>query len=144
MAQDPTRDVDEGEPPERPQIWHRYRITHSLNVAWLGDDVSSAQMYALEDAWDVLVVREEWRAWVRTHLVPASPFLYLAVRDDLAKRSLRKTPTGASLEIPTVELSRAEAEGTLVDLFLGVIHEIYVRWASGHGHPAPPSLPIRD
>lgn len=131
-----------GEEPERPQVWHQYRMTHSLNVAWLGSDVSAAHMYALEDAWDVLVVREEWREWKREHLVPHSPFLYLAVRDDLPQRRLRKTPTGASLQLPVAELSRAEADGTLVDLYLGVIRDLYARWADGHGHPAPPQLPV--
>ena len=131
--------VDEG--PERPQIWHEYRMSHSLNVAWLGHGVSATQMYALEDAWDMLVVSEEWRDWVRAVLIPAFPFLYLAVRDDLPQRRLRKTPTGASLQLPAAELSRAEADGTLVDLYLGVIRDVYARWADGHGHPAPPNLP---
>jgi hypothetical protein len=133
--------VDDGVPPERPQLSHRYRMSHSLNTAWLGETITSAQMYALEDAWDVLVVVDEWRSWVRDHLVPASPFLYVAVRDDLPQRRLRKTPNGASLQLPATDLTRAEADGTLVKLFLGVIRDVYVRWAEGHGHPAPPELP---
>ena len=131
--------IDEG--PERPQVWHEYRMSHSLNVAWLGYGVSATQMYALEDAWDILVIIEEWREWKRAYLIPAFPFLYLAVRDDLPQRRLRKTPTGASLQLPAAELSRAEGDGTLVDLYLGVIRDIYARWADGHGHPAPPNLP---
>lgn len=134
---------DEGEPPDRPQVWHEHRMSHSVNTAWLGYGVTLAQMHALEDAWDVLVVREEWRAWKRRVLIPASPFLYLAVRDDLPRRRLRKTPTGASLQLPATELARAEADGTLVEVFLGVIHDVYCRWADGHGHPPPPPLPPR-
>ena len=116
-------------------------MSHSLNVAWLDYRVSATQIHALDDAWDVLVVIEEWREWVRAHLIPASPFLYLAVRDDLPKRRLRKTPSGASLQLPTSEVFCAEADGALVDLYLDVIHTIYTRWADGHGHPAPPELP---
>lgn len=85
--------IDEG--PERPQVWHEYRMSHSLNVARLGYGVSATQMYALEDAWDILVIIEEWREWKRAYLIPAFPFLYLAVRDDLPQPRLRKTPTGA-------------------------------------------------
>ena len=133
--------LDEGEPAERPQVSAQYRMSHSLNVAWLGYGVSAAQMYALDDSWDVLVVVEEWRAWVRAHIIPAFPFLYVAVRDDLPERRLRKTNNGASLQLPASELTAAEADGTLVDVFLGVIHDVYTRWADGHGHPPPPDLP---
>ena len=34
-------------------MWHEYRMSHSLNVAWLGHGVSANRMFALEDAWDV-------------------------------------------------------------------------------------------
>lgn len=128
-------------PPERQQIWPEYRMSHSLNVAWLDYRLSATQGYALADAWDVLVMIEDWREWVRTYLKPASPFLYLAVRDDVPQRRLRKTPSGASLQLPSSEVFSADADGTLVDLYLDVIHTIYTRWADGHGHPAPPELP---
>jgi hypothetical protein len=131
--------MDDGKSP--PQVWHRYRMSHSVNVAWLDHRVSSPQMLALEDAWDVLVVHEEWRDWVRTTRVPAFPFLYLAVREDLSRRRLRKTPSGASLQLPSAEVFRADAEGTLVDLYVGVIRDLYLRWAEGHGYAAPPGLP---
>jgi hypothetical protein len=69
------------------------------------------------------------------------PFLYLAVRDDVPERRLRKTKSGASLQLPSAEVFRADADGTLVDLFVDVIHDLHMRWASGHGRPAPPELP---
>lgn len=116
-------------------------MSHSVNVAWLDHRVSWSQMLVLEDAWDVLVVLEEWREWVRTHRRTANPFLYLAVREDLPQRRLRKTKSGASLHLPSAELFRADADGVLVDLFVGVINDLYVRWADGHGHPRPPELP---
>lgn len=124
-----------------PQVWHGYRMSHSINPAWLDPGVSSGQVLALEDAWDVLVVDEEWREWVQAHLIPARPYLYLAVRQDLASRRLRKTRSGASLQLPSAEVLEADRDGTLVGLFVGVIHDLYVRWATGHGHPLPPELP---
>ena len=71
-------------------------MSHSINVAWLGEGVSAEHMYALEDAWDHLVVDEEWRDWKRAYLIPAQPFLYLAVRDGLDKRRVQRTKTGGS------------------------------------------------
>lgn len=124
-----------------PQIWHQHRMGHLVNVAWLDHRVSAAQMLTLEDAWDVLVALDEWREWVRTHRTPTNPFLYLAVREELPNRRLRKTKTGASMQLPSAELFRADADGTLVDLYLGIIHDLHARWADGHGHPAPPELP---
>ena len=130
--------MSDGESP--PQLWHRFRMGHLVNAVWFDHRVSAAQMRALDDAWDVLVMHEEWREWVRTYRTPADPFLYLAVREDLAKRRLRKTTSGASLHLPSAELFRADVDGKLVDLFLGVIHDLHARWADGHGHPAPPEL----
>jgi hypothetical protein len=124
-----------------PQVWHQYRMSHSVNTAWLDHRVSASQMLALDDAWDVLVVHEDWREWVRTHMIPAFPFLYLAVREELPERRLRKTQSGASLQLPSAEVFRADADGALVELFMGVIHDLYARWADGHGRPAPPRLP---
>jgi hypothetical protein len=133
--------TDEGEPSERKQVWHEYRMNHAINTAWLGHDVSAAQMYALEDAWDSLVVHQEWRDWHQAHLRGSSAFLYLAVRDDLPARRLRKTSNGASLQLPATELAEAEREGTLIEVFRGVVRDLYARWADGHGVPAPPELP---
>lgn len=96
-----------------PQIWPRYRLGHSVNVVWFDHRVSAAQMLTLDDAWDVLVVREEWREWVRTYRTPFDPFLYLAVREDLPIRRLRKTKSGASLQLPSAELFLADTNGTL-------------------------------
>lgn len=139
---DPAERAEYEEPEDRPQVWHGYRMSHSINVAWLGHGVTAAQMLALEDAWDVLVVRDEWREWVRANVIPEQPFFYLAVRDDLSRRALRKTPSGASLQLPAPEFVEAESEGALVDLYVRVIHDIYTRWASGHGRAAPPDLPV--
>ena len=116
-------------------------MTHSLNVAWLGEDVSLAQMHALEDAWDLLVVHEEWRDWKKANLIPAQPFLYLAVRDGLDKRRLLNTKTGVPMHLPTAELTEAQATGRLRTLYLGVIRDIYNKWAQSRGCPAPPELP---
>ena len=135
---------DTGERPERPQVWHEYRMNHAINVAWLGWSVSTAQMYALEDAWDSLVVNEEWRDWHQAHLRGSSAFLYLAVRDGLPARRLRKTRNGASLQLPASELVEAERDGTLIPVFRGVIRDLYARWAEGHGVPAPPELPASE
>jgi hypothetical protein len=134
-----TSSQDEG--PDRPQVWHQYRMSHSINVAWLGERVSVEQMHALEDAWDHLVVHEEWRAWKRAHLVPASPFLYLAVRDGIDKRRLLTTRTGVSMHVPTAELTEAQAGGRLQEVFLGILRDIYSRWARSSEGPPPPELP---
>ncbi|UAL31283.1 hypothetical protein K8W59_07470 [Nocardioides rotundus] len=135
---------DDLEEPERPQVWHDYRMSHSINVAWLGYDVTLAQMDALEDSWDRLVVLDEWRHWVEQYLIPPSPFLYLAVRDEIDKRTLRKTSDGASLNLPAAELTVAEAEGRLEDLYLGVIRDLYRKWAEKRDFPPPPDLPPSD
>jgi hypothetical protein len=129
------------EPPERPQVWHQFGMTHSLHVAWLGEGVSAGHMYALEDAWDLLVVHEEWRDWKRAHLIPAKPFLYLAVRDGLEKRRLLKTKTRVSMHVPTAELAEAQTTWRLHTVYLGIIRDIYSKWAQSSGCPAPPELP---
>jgi hypothetical protein len=124
-----------------PQVWHRYRMSHSLNVFWHDHTISRDQMYALEDAWDLLVVHEEWRDWVRAQLIPPSPFLYLAVRDNLEKRRLLKAKTGVSMHVPAAEVAEAERSGELIALYLGIIRDIYVKWAQASGCPPPPVLP---
>ena len=134
-----TSDHDEG--PDRPQLWHQYRMSHSVNVAWLGERASAAQMHAFEDAWDLLVVHEEWREWKKSHLIPAKPFLYLAVRDGIDKRRLLKTKTGVSMHVPTTELTSAESRGRLHVVFLGILQDIYTKWAQASGGPPPPELP---
>jgi hypothetical protein len=131
-------DVDGTDPP---QIWHGYRLSHSINVFWQDYRISRDQMYALEDAWDILVVRQEWRDWVRAYLIPLSPFLYLAVEDDLEKRRLRKTRTGVSLHVPSVEIAEAERSGELVRLYVDIIRDIYAKWANVSRCPSPPDLP---
>ena len=129
------------EPPHRPQVWHPYRMGHSINTAWLGYSISIVQIDALDDAWDLLVVHDEWRDWKRAHLIPASPFLYLAVRDGIGKRRLQKTRTGVSMHLPASELARAEANHELVPLYLSVLRDIYAKWSQKSGCPAPPPLP---
>ena len=73
--------------------------------------------------------------------IPASPFLYLAVRDDIDKRRLLKTKTGVSMHVPTIELTEAEATGRLQAVFLGILRDIYSKWAHISGSPPPPDLP---
>ena len=65
------------------QLAGQYGMSSSINVAWLSLSVRGAHGQAFDDAWDVLVVREDWRQWVHDYLIPPSPFLYLAVRDDV-------------------------------------------------------------
>ena len=127
-----------------PQVWHRYRMSHSLNVAWLGRHISTAQILALEDAWDLLVVHDDWRDWVGAYLVPPSPFLYVAVRDDLPKRRLLKASKGVSLHLPASEVTQAQERGELVGLYLGVIRDVYDKWAGVSDCPSPPPLPASD
>ena len=133
--------MSDGVAPEREQVWPQFEMNHGISVAWLGEDVSAAQMYALEDAWDLLVVHAQWREWKRTCLHPTNPFLYLAVRDDIDRRRLLKTKTGVSLHLPTAELAEAEAAGQLPTIFVGIIREVYCKWAESKGCPAPPELP---
>ena len=83
--------------------------------------------------------REEWREWKKAHLIPASPFLYLAVRDDIDKRRLLKTKTGVSVHVPTIELTEAEATGRLQAVFRGILRDIYSKWAHISGSPPPPA-----
>jgi hypothetical protein len=128
-------------PSEREQVWPQFRMQHGISVAWLGEGVSAGQMYALEDAWDLLVVHAEWRDWKRTYLHPEGPFLYIAVRDGIPKRRLLKTKTGVSLQLPTAELTEAEAAGTLLTVLVEIIRDIYGTWAEVKGFPAPPELP---
>ena len=131
----------EGVPSERAQVWPQFRMQHGISVAWLGEGVSAGQMYALEDAWDLLVVHVEWRDWKRAYLHPEWPFLYLAVRDGLDKRKLLKTKSGVSMHVPTAELTEAEAAGRLSTVFVGIIRDVYNKWAESKGYPAPPELP---
>ena len=93
-----------------PQLWHGNRRSHSINGFW-HYTISRDQMYALEDAGDLLVVHEEWQDWVRAQLIPPSQFLYLAVRDNLEVRRLRKTKTGVSMQLPSAETSMQRGRG---------------------------------
>jgi RimJ/RimL family protein N-acetyltransferase len=131
-------DADGNSPP---QVWHRYRMKHGLNDAWLAAGSSNAHVFALEDAWDVLVVEKAWREWWKAHLQPTWPFLYLAVRDDRDTRRLQKTKDGVSLHLPFAEVAAAEQRGELVPLFLDVIHAVYTKWSEASGCPPPPPLP---
>src|SRR5689334_16645206 len=128
-------------PSERAQVWPQFRMQHGISVAWLGEGVSAGQMYGLEDAWDLLVVHARWRDWKRTYLHPEAPFLYMAVRDGITKRRLLKTKTGVSMQLPTAELTEAEAAGTLLTILVEIIRDIYGKWAEVKGYPAPPELP---
>jgi hypothetical protein len=119
-------------------------MSHLINVVWWDPRVNTAQMLALDEAWGVLVVHKEWREWVNTYRTPADPYLGLTVTHEVPERRLRKTKTGASLQLPSAEVLRAHTDGTLVDLYVGVIRDLHVRWAVGHGHPAPPGIPNRS
>lgn len=117
-----------------------HRMLCAISVAWLGMSLTSAMCRGMDLAWELLVDREEWRDWVEAVRRPAAPFLYLAVRDELDQRRHRKTRDGASLQLPAAEVEAAHREGTLIRLYLGVIHDIHAKWAASRGLPAPPVL----
>lgn len=119
-------------------MWHRYRTGHLINVVWFDHRVNTAQSLALDDAWDTLVVRDEWREWVGAYRTPHNPFLVLVVDAEVKQRRLRKIKNGASMKLPSADVFRADADGTLVDLFVDVIYDLHLRWAETHGLPAPP------
>lgn len=127
-----------------PQVWHRYGMKHLINVVWFDPRVNNAQSLALDDAWDTLVVRDEWRDWVQTYRTPHNPFLVLVVAEEIKQRRLRKIKNGASMKLPSAEVFRADADGTLVPLYLGVIYDLHLRWAERHGHPGPPDAHPAD
>ncbi len=123
-----------------PQVWFQYRMGSSISKAWLDPALTSAHLKAFDDAWDVLVVREEWRTWVREHLIPPSPFLVLLIRPGIDARRLRKTKTGVSMNLPATEVHEADRSGNLISLYLDVIHAIYSKWAQVSACPPPPLL----
>ncbi len=113
----------------------------TISRAGLDPALTSAQNKAFEDAWDVLVVREEWRAWVREHLIPPSPNLVLLIRPGLNARRVRKTKTGVSMHLPASEVHEADGSGDLIWLYLEVIYAMYSKWAQTSACPPPPHLP---
>jgi len=137
LPREPTP-AEEG--PGEPQIRHQYGMTSSISVAWLDPTLTSTHLKAFDDAWDVLVVREDWRTWVYQHLIPPSPFLVLLIRPGIDKRRLRKTKTGVSMNLPAAEVHDADRSGRLVPLYLDVIHSIYTKWAQVSVCPTPPPL----
>ncbi len=137
LPREPTP-AEEG--PAEPHVWPRYAMSSSINVAFLDPGLTSAHVEAFDDAWDVLVVRDEWRAWVREHLIPPSPFLVLLIRPGVDKRRLRKTKTGVSMNLPAWEVHEADGSGELISLYLEVIHSIYTKWAQVSLCPPPPPL----
>lgn len=112
-----------------------------MSIAWLDPDLFPDQMRALDEAWDVLVAREEWRQWVLDHRVPRSPSLVLTVRPGLSVRRLRKTKTGVSLHLPAAEVHEAHRSGHLVPLWMDVVHSMYSKWSVVNTCPPPPPLP---
>ena len=126
--------------PGEPQLSHQYRMSCSISIGWLDPALTSLQMKTFDDAWDALVVREEWREWVRKYLIPPSPFLVLLIRPGLEVRRLRKTKTGVSMNLPATEVHEADRSGDLVALYLEVIHAIYSKWALVSTCPPPPPL----
>jgi len=140
MADIPRAPSPDEECPAEPHIWHQYGMTSSISVALLDPALTSAHDKAFDDAWDVLVVRDEWRRWVREHLIPHSPFLVLLIRPGIDKRRLRKTKTGVSMNLPAADVHEADRSGQLVPLYLDVIHSIYTKWAQVSACPTPPPL----
>ena len=140
MADVPPEPTQDADGPVEPQLWHRYGMQSTISRAWLDPALTSAHVKAFDDAWDVLVVREEWRAWVRERLVSPSPDLVLLVGPGLDARRLRKTKTGVSMDLPSAEVHEAEGSGDLIALYLDVIHAIYAKWAQTSACPPPPSL----
>ncbi|GAA0982002.1 hypothetical protein ENKNEFLB_00912 [Nocardioides aquaticus] len=134
---DPTQDEDGW---VGSQLWPRYAMNHSISVAWLDPGLTPAHLKAFGDAWDVLVVREEWRAWVRTWLFPTAPFFVLTVRPELDVRRLRKTKSGVSMHLPAAEVFEADGADDLIALYVGVIHAIYSKWAQVSACPPPPPV----
>jgi hypothetical protein len=126
--------------PVEPQLSHQYGMSSSISKVWLDLELTSAHMKAFDDAWDVLVVREEWRAWVREYLIPPSPFLVLLVRPGRDARLLRKTKKGVSMHLPATEVHEANRSGDLIALYLDVIHAIYSKWAQVSACPSPPPV----
>ncbi|MFN7149139.1 MAG: hypothetical protein ACK4V6_06630 [Microthrixaceae bacterium] len=124
------------------QLWHQYELSSAISKAWLSPDLTSDHLKAFDDAWDLFVVQPVWREWVREHIVPDAPFLYLAVRPGLPQRRLQKTKKGVSLHVPAVEVFDADREGQLIPYYVGVIHQIYEKWATVSGSPALPKPPI--
>lgn len=112
----------------------------SISIAWLDPALTSAQAKAFDDAWDVLVVQEEWRTWVREYLIPPSPFLVLVIRPGLDARRLRRTKKGVSMHLPATEVHEADRSGHLVPLYLDVIHAVYSKWAQVSTCPSPPPV----
>jgi hypothetical protein len=45
------------------------------------------------------------------------------------------------MHVPTVELAEAQTTGRLRTVYLGIIRDIYGKWAQSSGCPAPPELP---
>ena len=134
---DVTQDVDG---PVEPQLSHQYGIGASISKAWLDPGLTPADLKAFDDAWDVLVEREEWRAWVREYLIPPAPVLVLLIRPGLDARRLRKTKQGVSMHLPATEVHEAGRSGGLIALYLGVIHAIYSKWAQVSACPPPPPV----
>lgn len=140
MADVPTELTPDAEGPGEPQRSHQHRMSSSISIGWLDPALTSTQAKTFDDAWDTLVVREEWRAWVREYLIPPSPFLVLLIRPGLDVRRLRKTKTGVSMTLPAIEVHEADRSGDLVSLYLEVIHSIYSKWAQVSTCPPPPPL----
>lgn len=122
-----------------PQIWHQYGLRPGISIGWVGLELTSAHIKAFEDAWDLLVVHEEWRDWVRQCLADG-PFLYLAFRE-VDKRTLRKMKDGVSCNVPSDEVLEADSTGELRQFYGRVIRDIYQKWSTSSNCQPPPALP---
>lgn len=116
MADTPRSAAPHADSPAAPQVWHQYGMSSAISVALLDPALTSAHDKALHDAWDVLVVRDEWRTWVRENLIPPAPLLVLRIRPGIDKRRLRKTKAGVSMNLPAAEIHEADRTGQLIPL----------------------------
>lgn len=81
------------------------------------------------------MIREDWRPWVHSYLIPASPFLYVAVRDAIGNCRHLMTKK-ASLQVPASEVLKADEAGGLLRLFVGIINDMYEKRLPGLLRPA--------
>ena len=45
------------------------------------------------------------------------------------------------MHVAAAEIANAERSGDLIPLYLGIIRDIYVKWAQASGCSSPPELP---
>jgi hypothetical protein len=114
-------------------------MSSSINIAWLDPALTSAQGKAFDDAWDVLIVQEEWRSWVREYLI--NPHRSDALDQTRARRQAAPEDEEGCLHAPTGSRgSHGGRSGDLIALYLDVIYAIYSKWAQVSACPPPPPV----